>query len=321
MIRVERAVGYLAVQDLGRPGHRAAGVPAGGAMDPVALRLANLLVGNAEGDAALEWSVGEMVLRFDRATRVAVAGLGARVTLDDVPAPLWTTLAARRGSRLRLEPASGGRFCYVALDGGIDVAPVLGSRATYLPARLGGHEGRALRSGDAIPIGARKAGARRAPPPGTTVPDTLRPSDAPGEPIRLVAAAQEAVLDDAGSRLLLDSEHRVGAGDRMGYRLDGPAIPTRAAAALPSEGACAGALQLPGDGHAIVLMPDGPTVGGYPKPAVVASVDLPRLAQRAAGAAVRFSLVDVAEAQWLRRELEERLDAARRAVGSARSER
>ena len=320
MIRVERAVGYLAVQDLGRPGHRAAGVPAGGAMDPVALRLANLLVGNAEGDAALEWSVGETVLRVDRATLVAVAGAGARVTLDGVDAPLFTTLRAAAGSELRLAPAADGRFCCIAVEGGLDLPPVLGSRATYLPARLGGHEGRALRSGDAIPIGARKAGARRAPAPGTTVPDTLRPSDASSAPIRLVAAAQHAVLDDDGWRLLLDPEHRIGAGDRMGYRLDGPAIPTRAAAALPSEGACAGALQLPGDGHAIVLMPDGPTVGGYPKPAVVASVDLPRLAQRPAGAAVRFTLIDVAEAQRLRRELEERLDAVRRALGGASGE-
>src|SRR5687767_10766686 len=120
MIVVERVAGYLAVQDLGRPGHRADGVPPSGAMDPFALRLANLLAGNAEGDGALEWSVGEAVLRVARPARVALAGAGVRATLDGEPAPLWTTLAAAEGSLLRLEPSPGGRFCYVAIEGAID---------------------------------------------------------------------------------------------------------------------------------------------------------------------------------------------------------
>lgn len=300
-IVVERATGYLAVQDLGRPGHRADGVPPSGAMDPLALRLANLLAGNAEDAAALEWSVGEAVLRLTHDTRLAIAGAGVRATLDDAPAPLWTSLAARAGSELRIEPAPGGRFCYVAVAGGIDVPPVLGSRATYLPARLGGHQGRALRAGDALAAGASPV---TAPVEGATISESLLPSYDAAAPVRLVAAAQAALLDERGWQLLIGEEHRVGAGDRMGYRLDGPAIPPRALDALPSEGACAGAVQLPGDGHPIVLMPDGPTVGGYAKPAVVITADLARLAQRPVGAAIRFSLVDVAEAQAVTRRAE-----------------
>jgi antagonist of KipI len=310
MIVVERAAGYLAVQDLGRPGHRADGVPPSGAMDPFALRLANLLAGNAEGDGALEWSVGEAVLRVARPARVALAGAGVRATLDGERAPLWATLAAAEGSLLRLEPSPGGRFCYVAIEGGIDVPRVLGSRSTYLPARLGGYEGRVLRAGDALPLGAHARGAI-GPAVGTTVPDELHPLDDLAEPIRVVAAAQATLLDDAGWCALLESEHRIGSSDRMGYRLDGAPVPLRAAGTLPSEGACAGAIQLPGDGHPIVLMPDGPTVGGYAKPAAVASVDLRRVAQRPVGAPVRFALVSVEEAQRLRRELEELVSRVR----------
>lgn len=274
-----------------------------GAMDPLALRIANLLVGNVESAAALEWSVGEAVLRIARDGRLAIAGLGARATLDGAPIPLWTSIDAHSGSLLRLEPASGGRFCCIALEGGMDVAPVLGSRATYLPARFGGHEGRVLRAGDAIPLGAPQ-GAR--PARGAAVPEALRPVYDPAAPIRLVAAAQASLLDEHGWRLLLEEEHRVGPGDRMGYRLDGPAMPPRAADTLPSEGACAGAVQLPGDGHPIVLMPDGPTVGGYAKPAVVITADLARLAQRPVGAAVRFALLEVAAAQGVTRLAEAR---------------
>lgn len=301
MIHIERSVGYLAVQDLGRPGHRAAGVPPGGAMDPLALRLANRLVGNDDRCAALEWSVGEAVLRFARDARVAIAGAGARATVDDDPAPLWTSLQARRGSVLRLEPAPGGRFAYVALDGGIDVPVVLGSRATYLPARLGGLEGRLLRAGDALPLGTPVAAF---PPEGACVAEALRPSYDPARSIRVVAAAQAEALDDDGWRVLLAGAHSIGSGDRMGYRLDGPAMRPRAADAIPSEGACPGAVQLPGDGHPIVLMPDGPTVGGYVKPAVVAAADLAALAQRPAGAPVRFALVDADEARRARLEQE-----------------
>jgi biotin-dependent carboxylase-like uncharacterized protein len=302
VIVVERAAGYLAVQDLGRPGHRAEGVAAAGAMDPLALRLANLLVGNDEGAAALEWSVGEAVLRCTVAMRLAITGAGVRATIDGAPAPLWTTLAAAAGSMLRLEPAAGGRFCYVGVAGGIDVPLVLGSRSTYLPARFGGLEGRLLRAGDALQLGAPPVGG---PPEGTTVAEAVHRDDS-GAPIRIVAAAQGALLGDDGWRVLLESEHRIAAGDRMGYRLDGPPILLRTSDALPSEGAAAGAIQIPGDGHPIVLMPDGPTVGGYPKPAVVITADLRRLAQRAVGATVRFALIEVEEAQRLRREAAER---------------
>ena len=310
---VERAAGYLAVQDLGRPGHRADGVAAGGAMDPVALRVANLLAGNGEGAAALEWSVGAAELRLEGARRVAVAGAGARVTLDGAPLTLWTGAPAAPGSVLRIEPAPGGRFAYVAVSGGVAVPAVLGSRATHLAARLGGHEGRVLRADDRLPLGIASA----AGPGGasaTAIPEALRPADDAAAPLRLIASAQRALLDDDGWRTLLDGELRVGAGDRMGYRLDGARVVPRAEAALPSEGACPGAVQLPGDGHPIVLMPDGPTVGGYAKPAVVAGVDLPRLAQRAAGRAVRFALVEVDEARRLLLERERWMAAVREGV-------
>src|SRR6185312_2699958 len=138
MIEIVAAPPYLAVQDLGRPGYRAQGVPIGGAMDAWALSLANVLAGNPPGAAALEWALGPGSIRLHRACGFAWAGPDAAVTLDEVPVPMHVAHRAAAGSILTLRRFSGGRFVYLAFNGGIDVPVVLGSRATYLPARFGG---------------------------------------------------------------------------------------------------------------------------------------------------------------------------------------
>jgi antagonist of KipI len=298
-ISVVHAPPFLTLQDGGRPGHRAAGVPPSGAMDPWALALANLLVGNAPGAAALEWALGAGAIRFEAPAVVALAGAEVDVSLGGEPAAPYRTLAADAGGVLAVERFVHGRFLYVAVRGGVDVPPLLGSRATYLPGRFGGLDGRRLRAGDRIPVGVTDAPAPRT---GFTLPEALRPAYAApgGAVLRLVCGPQAAVLDDAGWAEFLGAVYRVSRlSDRMGYRLEGPApvVGAVGTAALPSEPACPGAVQLPAGGMPIVLMVDGPTVGGYPKPAVVASADLSALAQRTPGEEVRFRLVTVEEAQ------------------------
>jgi biotin-dependent carboxylase-like uncharacterized protein len=249
-------------------------MPVSGAMDRWALAAANLLVGNLPDAAAFEWALTGGRLRFDRDTRVAVCGPGVS-----------TTAALPAGREFELIRPTEGRFLYLAVSGGLDVPKVLGSRSTFAPAGIG-HR---LRAGDTVPMSAAASG-RSGLPAGM-------PNYASGV-VRVVEGPQRALFAPADWEQFLQSTWRVSRiSDRMGYRLEGDAPVTAPAADLPSEAACVGAIQVPPDGWPIVLMADGPTVGGYPKIAVVISADLPVMAQRPAGATVRFQLVTVGEAQ------------------------
>lgn len=289
----------LLPQDLGRPGYRAAGVPAGGAMDRWALQLANVLVGNVPGAVALEWASGGGMVRFSAPTTLALAGAEVEAALDGAPVEPHRTLRARAGSTLSIGRMRTGRFLYLAVRGGVGVPRVLGSGATYLPASLGGLSGRPLRAGDVLPIGAAAPDEHRDVACPAELRDPLPP--APGT-VRVIRGPQAALLGSDGWAALLGATFTVSrAADRMGYRLDGPVIPLAADAALPSEPGVPGAIQLPPAGRPIVLMADAPTVGGYPKPAVVCSADLGRLAQRGPGEPVRFVEIGVEEAQRIYR--------------------
>jgi biotin-dependent carboxylase-like uncharacterized protein len=295
VIRVVAAPPYLAVQDAGWEGLRAQGMPSGGAMDGWALAVANLLVGNDADAAALEWALGPGTLRFETDAVCAIAGAAADASLGGAPLPPYSVIAARAGEELRIDRITRGRFVYLAVRGGMEVPPVLGSRATYLAGGFGGFEGRLLRSGDAVPIG---GGAKTKPPAGWSLPEGLRPTYPADDPFRAVAGPQSDLFPPDSLKSFEAATFRVArASDRAGYRLEGPPILASEKASLPSEPACPGAVQVPDSGQPIVLMPDGPTVGGYPKIAVIASADLPRLAQRNPGETVRFRLVSVADAQ------------------------
>ncbi len=293
MITILRAPPFATVQDLGRAGYLAAAVPRAGALDPFALALANLLVGNPPAAAAIEWGLAGGEVRFDRDAAVALSGATARATLAARPVAAGRALTAAAGDVLRIERIEDGAWLYVALSGGIDVPAVLGSRATYLPGRFGGLEGRLLRSGDQLPLGSSDArmASRKAAPPELLASDKRAP-------IGVLPGPDLGLLPAPGWRWLLDTEFRVSrAVSRMGYRLEGPAPPLPLPGDLPSVPACIGTIQLPPGGEPIVLMPDGPTVGGYPRIGAVATADLGRLAQRCPGEGVRFEPIELAEAR------------------------
>ncbi len=293
MIEVVKAPPFATIQDLGWDTGRAIGLPRSGAMDPAALRFGNAVAGNPPGAAAIEWALGAGTLRFEEEALVVVAGR-ADVRLNDRAVAPGAPLAILRGSTLAITPHPGRRFVYVAVRGGIDVPAVLGSRSTYLPGGFGGHEGRRLKTGDRLAVGApglEPAGAvpaRPEHPPAHTTEPKLRVTRGP-QWNRFDAAARDAFF---AGRFTVSP-----ASDRMGYRLSGPVITSRETATLPSEAACPGAVQIPDSGQPIVLMADGPTVGGYPKLAVVIDADLGLLAQRPPGAEVRFVEVTPAEAR------------------------
>jgi biotin-dependent carboxylase-like uncharacterized protein len=265
-----------------------------GAMDPESLELVNLLVGNAPAAAGVEWALGPGRIGVEQACSVA-AGPGTILAIAGEPVPAWTARRVRPGDALELA-VPAGRFGYLAVSGGVQVPPILGSRSTYLPGRFGGLEGRLIRAGDLLP-------GSGAPGPARGLPPALHPDD--GGPIRVVDGPQADLFDGRAWETFLNGRYVVSpTSDRMGYRLEGPTLSHRGAAALPSEPACPGAIQVPEGGTPIVLMVDGPTVGGYPKLGVVITVDLGRLAQQRPGARpawVRVSLAlarEALEARW-----------------------
>jgi antagonist of KipI len=304
MIEVLKAPPFATVQDLGWRTGRAMGLPQGGAMDRALLQETNSGAGNAPGAAALEWALGPGSLRFERDTMVCVLE-DAEVRIDGEALGRGAMRVASRAMRVaagavvEIVPGRRDRFVYVAVGGGIDVAPMLGSRSTYLPGGLGGFEGRRIKTGDRLPIGAAEgviAGPQRT---GAADGVIARPQRGRGDPaaeliLGVTRGPQWERFDEAARAEFFAGSYTVTtASDRMGYRLQGPAVRPRERATLPSEAACPGAVQIPDDGQPIVLMPDGPTVGGYPKLAVVVGVDLGKLAQCQPGRVVRFREVSL----------------------------
>jgi biotin-dependent carboxylase-like uncharacterized protein len=296
VIEVLRTGPLATVQDLGRPGHAALGVGLAGAADRRALRLANRLVGNPEDAAAIEITFGGFAARFDAFARVALAGApcDARVTPvgavhagGGVPPTgravgMHETLYLPAGAELRLDVPEAGLRTYMAVAGGIDVPPVLGSRSTDTLAGLGPER---LRAGDRLPVGAGRGAA-----PGVDAVPVTPPSADPV--LRVLPGPREDWFGEAALRALLGEPWEVTSdADRVGIRLDGPRLERHDAAAdreLPSEGMVEGALQVPPEGRPVLFLADHPVTGGYPVIAIVAERDIPVAAQLRPGVTVRF---------------------------------
>lgn len=282
MITVVKAPMMATVQDLGRTGYRAIGVPPSGAMDREALIATNVCVGNTPNAAALEIALGRGELRFGDDSVIAVGGARLIATLGTRAVQPWVPIPVHAGDTLHIDRVADGQFAYVALHGGIDVPVILGSRSTLLTAALGGYDGRLLRAGDVLRASNDVAGGPGAVPP--VVHDAAAA-------IPIMRGPQSDAFDAAAWRTLLDATFSVSrASNRAGYRLEGVTITHDVVTNRPSEPTCVGVIQVPSGGAPIVLMHDGPTVGGYPKIAVVCERAIGMLAQRAPGTSVRFVL-------------------------------
>ncbi|RYF34240.1 MAG: biotin-dependent carboxyltransferase family protein [Comamonadaceae bacterium] len=301
--------GMLAsVQDLGRHGHRQLGICPGGALDTLALALANRLVGNADGAAGLELTMGRCEFRFESATRIALTGDDFGATLDGMALwPNWSVPVAP-GQTLRLDGANvrsakTGLRSWLAVAGGIDVAPVLGSRSTDLKAGFGGHAGRALKKGDRLPLGisalneaqrARQAFGLRAP--GWDI-DGHHASRSDAIPLRVMPGPEYEQFTVAARELLWGEPWRVTPqSNRMGSRLEGPPLQRKRAVDMLSAGVIPGTIQVPPSGQPIILMGDAQTTGGYPRIGVVIRSDLWKLAQAPLNGQLRLVQVDAAGA-------------------------
>jgi biotin-dependent carboxylase-like uncharacterized protein len=291
VIRVLEPGALTTVQDLGRPGQLRYGIPPSGPVDRAAFVLANRLVGNPDGAAGLECTVVGPRFECQAPCAMAVTGAAMPVAINGQEAEAWRTLPLRPGDVVRLGPARAGVRAYVAFSGGIDVPPVLGSRATYVRGRLGGLEGRALRRADVLRL-------FPAPPPR---PRRVRPEAVPSyadEPeIRVVLGPQDDAFTEEGLQAFLTGPYEMlPQSDRMGARLRGPRITHRRGHDIISDGIALGSIQVPGDGQPIVLLVDRQSTGGYTKVATVCSFDIGRLGQVKPGQRLRFRALSLADA-------------------------
>ncbi len=292
------------VQDLGRFGYQRVGIPPSGPMDRLAFMAANRLVANPDGAAALECTIKGPRLEVRQAALVAVTGAPMGLTVNGQEASAWTAVRVRPGDVLAFQMASAGCRAYLAVAGGIDVPPVLGSRATYLRGNLGGLEGRALRKGDVLAVGPPAGAARE----GRAIPPALRPAYPAERECRVILGPQADRFTPEGVRAFLGDPYEVTPqADRMGYRLKGPVIAHARGHDIVSDGIPLGGIQVPGEGQPIVLLVDRQTAGGYTKIATVVGVDIGAIGQTRPGQRVRFRRVTLedahaalaAEAAWL----------------------
>lgn len=297
------------VQDAGRIGYAARGFRACGAADAYAMRAANALAGNADdGAAVLEMTLMGGELRFDGDALFALTGAEMPALLDGAPVPACTPLFARAGQRLKIGAARSGLRGYLAVYGGIDTPPVLGSRSTDLKCRIGGLAGRALRAGDILPIGAGDPAARWAQIRARGADRPLGGARAPARPwrflgqqrlplFRTVPGPQADAFTAAGQAAFVHGVYALTADcDRMACKLSGPGIETRHGSDIVSDGIVAGSVQVSANGQPIVMLADHQTTGGYAKIATVISADLPALAQLRPGEKLAFCYVTAAQA-------------------------
>lgn len=293
------------VQDLGRVGYRHLGVPVSGALDPVSLRAANALVGNSAGAGALEVAYLGPTLAVD-ADDVRLSFVGARAAIDVLPNAsaksgkrigTMRSICLRRGEAVRIGSLSGGAVLYVAVEGGFDIEPVLGSVSTYIRGGFGGWQGRALAAGDRLPLRQMRASDRaEGALDGLDLSQPAR--------MRAVPGPQDDYFSSREIAAFFANEYTVCAGsDRMGMRLDGPPLEHARGYNITSDGIALGSVQVTGNGQPIVLLADGQTIGGYTKIATVISADLPALGRLPIGSKIAFERVGIEAAQALRRKL------------------
>jgi antagonist of KipI len=286
---IVQAAGLLTtVQDLGREGFGAMGVSPSGAADAIGLRVGNRLVGNAEGAAGLEMTLLGGTFLFPQGAVGALTGSDFGATLDGVPLELWKSFEARVGQLLRVGPTRSGARCYLCVQGGIEVDLFLGSASTHLLSGTGGYQGRALRKGDVLKIGASKCAFRKR----TVVREALERL-APRKILRVTPGPQRDWFAEAARKVFYGSTYRIAEeSNRMGLRLEGPAIAKGAHAEMISEGVAPGSIQIAAGGSPIILFVDQQTTGGYAKIANVISADLHSVGQLRPRDEIRFERVD-----------------------------
>jgi len=296
VIFIESPGFYTTVQDHGRYGYQRYGMPVSGAMDTYSLILANLLVGNPPGAAVLEATFTGPEIMIISKTAIAITGADMGPLKNGVPVTMNMTIKVKDGDLISFAGLTSGCRTYIAFAGGIDVPQVMGSRSTYLRARLGGYQGRILKTGDQLQLGvpAEKLIIKK-------VPTELLTKFKTNATLRIIKGPEYNRFTTEGIFNLLSTEYTVtDQSDRMGYRLSGALINHDSSGAdILSAGISPGTIQVPGNGQPVILMADRQTTGGYTRIANVISADLSVAAQLIPGNLVRFSEITAGDAHEL----------------------
>jgi biotin-dependent carboxylase-like uncharacterized protein len=310
------------IQDLGRPGYYHLGIPISGGMDRFALRAANMLVGNDEGAAVLEAVFMGPELEFTEDTTVAVTGASLPPKVDGEPRDVWSAFAVKAGQVLSFDFLKGGARAYIAVSGGIDTPPALGSRSTYTLGALGGLEGRNLLTGDSLPVGKGGKSVKE----GRSVPSKLRRG--PGNPaeLRVMTGLYWHRITEESGRAFFDDTWKVAPeADRIGYRLRGgrplsfvERVQPFGAGSDPSNivDSCYpyGSIQVPGGTEPIILHRDAVSGGGYFMVGTVISADMDLIGQLQPHTPTKFIPVDMAKALAARHERQGLLNQVRESL-------
>lgn len=332
MIRILKPGLLDTVQDLGRTGFQKFGVIVSGAMDPIAHRLANVLVGNEKNEATLEMTLAGPTIEFETGGLIAICGGDLGATINGQSVPMWRPVFVKKGAVLSFGYAKNGCRAYLGVAGGLDVPTVMGSKSTYLRAKLGGYQGRALMDGDRLSFGQPSAlseklhaglGSRLSLAEkmesgisfSTTKwfisEDIVRRTSV----VRTIRGPQFDWFDEASRSAFFQKEYEVTSqSDRMGYRLEGLELKLEQPKDMISDAINFGSIQVPPDGKPIILMADRQSVGGYPKIGQTASVDLPAIAQTKPGERISFTEITSEEAQVLYIEREKHIEQAKQGI-------
>lgn len=286
------------LQDHGRYGHHSIGLTTGGPMDSQSFEWANRLCHNSPQCAAIEVTIGGLVLEANINTSIALTGAVMPLSINKQPAALWQTHSIKAGDRIELGFAQTGSRGYLAVAGGFQASPSFGSQSAVPREGLGGlrQDGKALQTGDQLPCTVPAQ-----PPPSHRLALSQRPNPDNNNSAhcRVILGYQQQAFSALQQQIFFSSTYQVtDSSDRMGYRLNGPAIKP-AVDGILSEGICLGAIQVPADGQPIVLLADRQTIGGYPKIGSVLSLDLGKLAQLTPGGTVSFEAISIEQAHNL----------------------
>jgi len=312
-IKVLKAGLLTSIQDLGRYGYQKYGVIVSGAMDSHSLRLANILVGNEEGEGVLEISLMGPSLKIEKDIILAITGGDISPSIDGKSVPMWRPVYLKKGSILEFGRCRWGCRAYLAIAGGFDIPRIMDSKSTYLRAGIGGFCGRGLKVGDVLPVKepqgqalrylgklAKKAGTKSMETTAWHIRSSYIPQNSQCVTIRVMKGSQFKHFTEESTQNLFNAPFQVTVqSDRMGYRLSGSTIKLMQPLEMVSEAVALGTVQVPPDGNPIILLADRQSVGGYPKIAQVAIVDVGTVAQTKAGSKIYFTEISIEEAEEL----------------------
>ncbi|RXJ00254.1 biotin-dependent carboxyltransferase family protein [Anaerobacillus alkaliphilus] len=297
IFRIEKPGLLTTIQDLGRYGYQRYGVVVSGVMDQFAHRVGNLLVGNTEECATLEVTMMGPMITVLEDTVIAITGADLSATIDEQQVVLWKSFVVKKGQIISFGQPRRGVRAYIAAAGGFEGSDVLGSKATYIKAKMGGVAGRNLRKGDVLFCGDdefRKLFSRR-----SINPELISHCYSSG-PIRVILGPDENSFTKEGKATFFSGEYEITREiDRMGYRLSGPIITHQGKADIISDAITVGTIQVPASGQPIILFADRQTSGGYPRIGTVITVDIPRLVQQMSRTKISFVEISIEEAQQL----------------------